>query len=65
MRKNMAVTISVDEDPAAATDPTQHHHIGVAQNQHLDIGAFIRTHSEDPAIKVKRLMFVLSESDAC
>jgi hypothetical protein len=55
----MTTTISEDEDPAAAADPAQHHHIGVAQNQHLDIGVFLRTHSEDLAIKVKCPMLVL------
>lgn len=35
------------------TDPTVHYHIGTTQNWPHHIGTFLRTYSDDPAIKVR------------
>lgn len=41
-----------DTKERVASDPDAHHHIGVAENQPVHIGSFLRAHSGDPAIKV-------------
>lgn len=35
-----------------ACTPEGHHHIGMSQNQPVELGAFLRKNSGDPAIKV-------------
>ena len=43
----------VHHDSSVANDPTQRYHIGINQNQPQEIGKFLRTYSDDPAIKVR------------
>lgn len=40
-------------DVPSIQDPHAHHHIGTSQNNHVDIGSFLRDNTGDPAIKVQ------------
>lgn len=37
--------------------PEQHHHIGKSEHMYEDIGTFLRIHQDDPAIKVRYLVY--------
>ncbi|KZP03728.1 hypothetical protein FIBSPDRAFT_904798 [Athelia psychrophila] len=40
-------------DVPSIQDPNAHHHIGMSQDNHVDIGSFLRDNAGDPAIKVQ------------
>jgi hypothetical protein len=52
IRLKLSHNASLGAEPVL-NSPDAHHHIGVAENHPIHIGSFLRSHTEDPAVKVK------------
>lgn len=52
IRERLSSEGVLPSEPVSRT-PQEHHHIGVSEKHHEDIGAFLRKNEGDPAVQVQ------------